>query len=203
MEPVQVPSPWTVFLDRDGVFCRLRLPGVRHERDFEWLPGVREAFARLNRPDVRTCLVTNQPQVGHLLAMPGHVRRVHEHLLAELEDAGGRLDRIEVSYSPVWFPNDRRKPGAGMMMSAARAWARAGSPVERDRAVMVGDTVKDARAARTFGIPCILLATTYTRETLERRLARTSVEVWAIEDGLPEAVERILAWIDDPALGPS
>ncbi len=193
---IRPPSPWTVFLDRDGVFCKLKLPGVKRPEDFEWLPGVREAFSRLNRPDVRTCLVTNQPQVGHLLATPGQVGRVHGYLREELEAAGGRLDRVEVSFSPVWFPHPRRKPRAGMLRSAARAWEATGVPVDPDRAVMVGDTVKDARAAAAFGVPCILLATTYGRATLRRKLERGGVPVLAVEDGLPEAIERILGLID-------
>lgn len=189
-------APWTVFLDRDGVFCRLKLPGLRHPRDFEWLPGVPEAFARLMRPDVRTCLVTNQPQVGHLLATPDMVRRVNQHLQDGLEAAGGHLDRVEVSYSPVWFPHRRRKPRPGMLESADRAWATGGEPVDKERAVMIGDTIKDARAANAFGVPCILLATTHTRAELEARLTRSGVSVLAIEDGLPEAVDRILARIE-------
>lgn len=190
------PTPWTIFLDRDGVFCRLKLPGVRDPADFEWLPGVRQAFARLNRPDVRTCLVTNQPQVGHLLATPAHVRRVHEYLLTELEAEGGRLDRIEVSYSPTFIPHRRRKPRAGMLRDANQAWSDAGAPVDRDRAVMIGDTLKDAKAARAFGIPCILLATTHSREHLQAHIKRLALPVLAVEDGLPDAVERILELID-------
>lgn len=193
---MRTPTPWTVFLDRDGVFCKLKLPGVRDPKDFEWLPGVREAFARLNRPDVRTCLVTNQPQVGHLLATPTQVQRVHEHLLDGLEAAGGRLDRVEASFSPAWFPHRRRKPRPGMLRDAARAFADTGHPVDRDRSVMVGDTVKDAQAAAAFGIPCILLATTHAREELEAKLAKRRVSVLAIEAGLPDAVERILELVD-------
>lgn len=190
------PNPWTIFLDRDGVFCKLKLPGVRHPEDLEWLPGVRQAFSLLNRPDIRTCLVTNQPQVGHLLATPAHVQRVHEYLLSELEAAGGRLDRIEVSYSPVFFPHRRRKPRAGMLRDAARAWLEAGMSVDRDRAFMIGDTIKDAKAAAAFGIPCILLATTYSRPLLEEKLSKQGVSVFAIDDGLPEAINRILEFVN-------
>ena len=67
---------WTVFLDRDGVFDVLKLPGVVRLRDWEWLPGAREAFARLNRPDIQTCLCTcllytsPSPRDGLLSRMP-------------------------------------------------------------------------------------------------------------------------------------
>lgn len=185
-------APFTVFLDRDGVFDVHRLPGVLRWHDFEWLPGVKEAFARLNRPDVQTCLCTNQPQVGHLLATPGMVRHVNAMMQQGLEAAGGRLDRVEASYSPVWFPHRRRKPRPGMLEDGAKWLARERRPVDRSRAVMIGDTTKDIQAAAAFGVPGIQLTTTHDEAYLRARAEAVGVEPVAYMSGLPEAVDWIL-----------
>ncbi|MGB1697697.1 MAG: HAD-IIIA family hydrolase [Thermoplasmatota archaeon] len=181
-------AKFTVFLDRDGVFNVLKLPGIRYVRDLEWLPGAKEAFAKLNRGDVQTALCTNQPTVGLLLSTPGMIHRVNGHLKAELEAAGGELPVVEAAFSPTWFPHRRRKPRPGMLEDAA---AKLGH-VDKSRAVMIGDTIKDLQAATAFGIPGILLATTYTEEQLRAKAEAKGVVPEAILPGLPEAVEWVL-----------
>jgi D-glycero-D-manno-heptose 1,7-bisphosphate phosphatase len=180
---------FTVFLDRDGVFNKLKLPGIRHVRDFEWLPGAQTEFAKLNRPDVQTTLCTNQPTVGLLMSTPGMIHKVNNHLVAGLRAAGGRLDNVEAAFSPTWFPHRRRKPRPGMLADAAGKFGN----VDKSRAVMIGDTIKDLQAATAFGIPCLLLATTYTEAELVTKSQAAGVRAEAILPGLPAAVEWILS----------
>ena len=197
-----LPEPFTVFLDRDGVFNRNPPLGIRSYRRFEWLPGAKEAFARLNVPWVRTCLATNQPWVGLLTATPGMIRRLHAAFRSDLEAAGGRLDRIEAAYAPSWLPHRRLKPRPGMLEDGAAALAAAGWAVQRRRSVMVGDKLKDARAAAAFGIPCILLATTSEAATLESGARKSGVPYAAIVPDLEAAVDLILAWAAAPHPAP-
>lgn len=186
-------SRFTVFLDRDGVFNENPELGVRFYRNLKWLPGAREAFARLNRPDIQTCLATNQPWVGLLTATPGMMRRLHARFKAELEGYGGRLDNIEMAFAPPLIGHRRNKPRGGMLEDAAVKFAIAGRPVDRARAVMVGDKLKDAQAAAAFGIPAILLATTFEAGVLEARARLLKVPVAAVVPDLAAAVERILS----------
>ncbi|HLF16671.1 MAG TPA: HAD-IIIA family hydrolase [Candidatus Thermoplasmatota archaeon] len=187
-------EPFTVFLDRDGVFNRNLPLGVRLYRNLEWLPGARESFARLNEPWIRTCLVTNQPWVGLLTATPGMIRRLHARFRSELERAGGRLDRIEAAYAPAWWPHRRLKPRPGMLEDGAAALEAGGWRVRKERAVMVGDKLKDAEAAAAFGIPCILLATTSDAARLEEAARRRGVPYAAIAPDLETAVDLMLDW---------
>jgi D-glycero-D-manno-heptose 1,7-bisphosphate phosphatase len=183
---------FTVFLDRDGVFNRDLPLGVRWTRDFEWLPGAKAAFARLNRPDVQTCLCTNQPWVAQLMATPRMIRTVVGHLKEGLEKEGGRLDHIEIAWSPAWFPHRRYKPRPGLLVDGAKWFARQGSPVDKARAVMVGDKLKDAQAAAGFGCQAILLSTTFTAKRLREAAEARGVPYLAIVPDLPAAVEAIL-----------
>lgn len=185
---------FTVFLDRDGVFNANPRLGIRFYRNLRWLPGAREAFARLNRAGIQTSLATNQPWVGLLTATPGMMRRLHERFKAELEAHGGRLDHIEIAFAPPLVGHRRNKPRPGMLEDGAAAFASEGRFVDKKRAVMVGDKVKDAQAAAGFGIPCILLATTYDAATLEAKARSRGVPYAAIAPDLAGAVDLILAW---------
>jgi D-glycero-D-manno-heptose 1,7-bisphosphate phosphatase len=195
--------PFTVFLDRDGVFNVNPCPAVFRPKGFRWLPGALESFARLNRAGVRTCLATNQPFLG-TFTFGLALRRVNEGLRHAVEAQGGRLDRIEASLAPPFIgflapllPRRlrhalrRRKPGPGMLEDGGRALG-----TDKARAVMVGDKVKDAQAAQRYGVPAILLSTTHDYSYLESRCKARGVPVLAIVPGLPEAVERILGLVD-------
>lgn len=192
------PSKFTVFLDRDGVFNVNPRVGLRFYRNLQWLPGAAEAFARLNRPGIQTSLATNQPWVGLLTATPGMIERLHASFRRELEAHGGRLDHIEAAYANPLLRHRRTKPKGGMLEDGAAAFAARGSPVDRSRAVMVGDKVKDLQAATAFGIPGILLATTYGADSLAERAKRHGVQPAAIVPDLAAAVDLILTWAERP-----
>lgn len=198
-------SPFTVFLDRDGVFNFNPKLAVFRPNGFRWLPGAKESFALLNRPGIRTSLATNQPLLG--VFGPLWIGPVNRGLQRHLAAAGGRLDNMEASLAPPWLvplrailPRRlrhavrRRKPGPGMLEDGAAALGG----VDKARAVMVGDKKRDAQAAAAFGIPCILLHTTETEAALRRKLAADGVPVHAIVAGLPEAVDLILAMAGGP-----
>lgn len=193
----QSVSSFTVFLDRDGVFNVNPSIGIRFYRNLHWLPGAKEAFARLNHGNIRTSLATNQPWVGLLTATPGMMRRLHARFKQELESNGGRLDNIEMAFAPPFIGHRRNKPRPGLLEDGAAALAAAGHPVDKKRAVMVGDKIKDAQAAARYGIPAILLATTYDAATLEEKARASGVPYAAIVPDLDAAVDLILSWADN------
>ncbi len=186
---------FTVFLDRDGVFNEDphqagRFPfHIRHPRHLHFLPGALEAFADLNRPDVQTALVTNQP---FALTMLVGLKRVLDHLENEVALHGGRLDRIEVARAP--FPHRRRKPGPGLLEDAATWFAEGGSPVDKERAVMIGDKVRDGEAALAYGVRAILLRTSSDVPKVEAWAATQGDRVLVVDD-LRAAVDAVLAWL--------
>ncbi len=187
-----------MFLDRDGVFNVHPPVAVRKWSEFTWLPGVQEAFAKLNRPDVRTCLCTNQPTVGLLLSTPRMIWRVNETMREHLAHAGGELHHVEAAFAPSYIKHRRRKPRPGMLEDGAKALEKQGWQVDKARAVMIGDNLKDAAAGNAFGVPGILLATTHDRATLEAGIARDGLDA-VVVDGLPEAIEIVLERIERSA----
>lgn len=183
------PAPFTVFLDRDGVLdVAPKALFVGSWRKWRWLPGAKEALARLNRPGLTVCLCTNQPYVGCGVLPRRRLQRLHAALLEDARAAGGRIDRIEVAEWPLVR---RSKPRPGMLEDGGRALG-----ADPKRAVMVGDNLKDAQAAHAYGCRAILLATTHPRHVLERRLAAAGLVVPVVA-GLPQAVDLIESWLPE------
>src|SRR5262249_14170334 len=56
----------TLILDRDGVLNRKPSRGeyVRNHKDFEWLPGAKEALRLLNEAGYQVLIVSNQAGIG-------------------------------------------------------------------------------------------------------------------------------------------
>lgn len=175
---------FTVFLDRDGVLDKAPAVAVWRWRNFEWLPGAKEAMAKLNQKGIRIALCTNQPFAGLGLV---RLAEIHAHMLEELRQTGGRLDRIEAALLPY---GRRHKPKPGLLIDAGRAFG-----TDPERAVMVGDNIKDAEAAHRYGCRAILLATTHDKATLAAGLIKKRIEATIVDD-LGQAVDLILNWMD-------
>ena len=128
-----------VFLDRDGVINR---PVVRDGKpfppitvdEFELLPGVPEACARLRAAGYLLILATNQPDVGRGTLARETVEAMH----AKLNDLVP-MDRMEVCYDPgQGVPSDFRKPAPGMLLRAAEELG-----IDLQASWMVGDRWRD------------------------------------------------------------
>ena len=110
-----------VFLDRDGVINRsitrdgLPFPPMSMA-DFEILPGVPEACAKLKAAGFLLVLTTNQPDVGRGIVP----RELVEAMNAEVSKVV-ELDRIEICFHPGRGASDCdcRKPKPGMLLNAA------------------------------------------------------------------------------------
>ena len=128
-----------VFLDRDGVINR---PVVRDGKpfppvtvdEFELLPGVPEACARLRAAGYLLILATNQPDVGRGTLAREAVEAMHAKLNALVP-----MDRMEVCYDPgQGVPSDFRKPAPGMLLRAAEELG-----IDLQASWMVGDRWRD------------------------------------------------------------
>lgn len=150
-------SERAVFLDRDGV---LNIPEFRDGRSFA--PHSVETFrlysdavssvAALKRAGFLVIVATNQPDAG-----AGHVAReaveaMHMRLRSEIA-----IDDLEVCYETREQSSDRRKPGIGMLRSAAAKWG-----IDLSRSFMVGDRASDIECALNAGCTGIFIDLGYT-----------------------------------------
>ena len=146
-----------VFLDRDGV---LTVPEFRNGRSYA--PRTLDAFRLYPdaEPSVRdlkdagfiVIVATNQPDVGAGLVEQGVIEEMHARLRAAVG-----VDDIEVCYETRSQASDRRKPGFGMLLSAARGWG-----LDLASSYLVGDRHSDVQAALGAGCVPIFIDLGYT-----------------------------------------
>ncbi len=143
-----------VFLDRDGVINRaitrdgLPFPPMSLG-DFEILPGVPEACAKLKAAGFLLVVATNQPDVGRGIVS----RELVEAMNAQMEKVIP-LDRIEICFHPGRGASDCdcRKPKPGMLLNAAKALG-----IDLAQSWMVGDRWRDIDCGHAAGCRTILI----------------------------------------------
>jgi D-glycero-D-manno-heptose 1,7-bisphosphate phosphatase len=138
-----------VFLDRDGVINDA-IPGsyVLSRSQFRFLPRARDALRFLAQNfGGEIVIVTNQPSVERGKVTWRQVDAMHAWMVGQIEEAGGRIDRIYVCPHRTRTHCGCRKPKPGLFLRAERAME-----LDLSRSVMVGDTLTDMQAARAAGI---------------------------------------------------
>lgn len=134
----------TLLLDRDGTI-NVHLIGdyVKRWSEFEFIPGVLDAMPRLAKHFKHIFVVTNQRGIGKGIYTEEDLADIHQHMVAEIEKAGGRIDGIY--YCTALSDYDtRRKPGSGMFDEIVQDYP----DVTNERTLMVGDGNVDEQFAR-------------------------------------------------------
>ena len=150
-----------VFLDRDGVINRsLERDGrpypPRSPAEFEILPEVPAACAKLKAAGFLLVVATNQPDVGRKTMKMELVEALHAEMLRQLP-----LDRVEVCYHSG-RPGDEcdcRKPKPGMLVRAADELG-----IDLAQSWMVGDRWRDVDCGHAAGCRTIFIDRGYVEE---------------------------------------
>ena len=140
-------------LDRDGVL-NVDKDYLHRAEDVEWIPGVREAIAWLNRQGCRVVVVTNQSGVARGYFTEEAVRELHDWMAAEVKKSGGE---IAAFYYCPHLPGAAikqydvkcscRKPKPGMILQALDDFN-----VRPGNAFLIGNSLRDVEAAAAAGV---------------------------------------------------
>ena len=154
-----------VFLDRDGVINRALERDAKPYpptslAEFEILPEVPEALARLKAAGYLLVVATNQPDVGRGTLDRGIVEQLHAHLAARLP-----VDRVEVCFHPGQGLSDCdcRKPKPGMLRRAAGELG-----IDLARSWMVGDRWRDVDCGHAAGCRTVFIDRGYAEELRQK-----------------------------------
>ena len=152
----KIDRAWTLFLDRDGVINQEKHEDYIQTIDaFKFLPGVPAAVAQLSQRFGHIIVVTNQRGVGKGLMSEADLRDINQHMTDQIEQAGGRIDRIYYCTSMNNLHPDR-KPNPGMAYRARQEF----STIEPEKTLMVGNKHSDMLFAKNAGFYSCYLATT-------------------------------------------
>ena len=154
-----------VFLDRDGVIYRAlerdsKPYPPRNLSEFEILPGVPEACAKLKTAGFLLVVATNQPDVGRGTLKKEIVETVHAEMRRQLP-----IDRVEVCYHSGKddFECDCRKPKPGMLLRAARELG-----IDLAQSWMVGDRWRDMDCGHADSCRTIFIDRGYAEELKQK-----------------------------------
>lgn len=152
-----------IILDRDGVINEDSDAYIKSPEEWKPLPGSLEAIARLNQAGYRVVIATNQSGLGRGLFDLETLNRIHNKMHHLAQEAGGLIDAV--FFCPdTDEANPYRKPNPGMLLDIARRLkldSLQGVPV-------VGDSVRDIRAARAASAWPLLVRTGKGARTLEQ-----------------------------------
>lgn len=147
-----------VFLDRDGVL--IEDSGYPDNPDeLRILAGVPEALRALREAGWALVVVSNQSGVARGKFGLERLAEIHERLVALLSENGAAIDAIYYcphhpqGIEPFRRDCDHRKPGPGMLLSAASAL-----DLDLRASWMVGDKESDVEAAHRAGCRAIRIS---------------------------------------------
>jgi len=154
-----------VFLDRDGVINRAlerkaKPYPPRSLAEFEILPEVPAACAKLKPAGFLLVVVTNQPDVGRGTLKQEIVEMIHAEMCRRLP-----IDRVEVCYHPGRGRSDCdcRKPKPGMLLRAAKELG-----IDLAQSWMVGDRWRDIDCGHAAGCRTVFIDRGYAEELRQK-----------------------------------
>jgi histidinol-phosphate phosphatase family protein len=142
----------TIFLDRDGVINENRSDYVKSWSEFRFLPGSREAIAKLTQAGHRIVVCTNQAGIARGTISIQTVEEIHRRMIESISEVGAKIEKV------YYCPHDRdgdcscRKPRPGMLLRA-----RDELDIDLHDAVFIGDSITDIRAGLAAGIHTVLV----------------------------------------------
>jgi D-glycero-D-manno-heptose 1,7-bisphosphate phosphatase len=176
----------TVFIDRDGVINANRADYVKSWNEFQFLPGSREAIAKLTRAGHRVVVCTNQACVAKGIISMAMVEYIHNKMIAEIAEMGGVVEKVYYCPHAKEANCDCRKPRPGMLLKA-----RDELRLEMTGAVFIGDSITDIQAGFAAGVHTILVLSGLGLEQF-RAHHQEAESPFRISMNLEHAVEMIL-----------
>lgn len=150
----KIDKSWTLFLDRDGVInVRLIDDYVKNTGEFEFIPGVLDAFKIFAEKFGKIIIVTNQQGVGKGLMTMSDVSDVHSFMTKDIEAQKGRVDAIYVCPQLKSDPDNFRKPSPKMAFMAQHDFPE----IDFEKSIMIGDSNSDIEFGRNAGMYTILV----------------------------------------------
>jgi histidinol-phosphate phosphatase family protein len=150
-----VDNSWTLFLDRDGVLNKRLIDDyVKKPEEFLWEDGVLESLKFFATTFGRIVVVTNQQGVGKGLMTEKELLSIHGKMINDVENSGGRIDKVYFAPNKAEDKSIFRKPNIGMALKARKDFPE----IKFKKAVMVGDTFNDMVFGKKLGMINVLIS---------------------------------------------
>jgi D-glycero-D-manno-heptose 1,7-bisphosphate phosphatase len=178
-----------IFIDRDGVVNKDLWKYVERWDEFEFLPGVLDAFKILKEAGYKTIIISNQAGIGDGIFTESALEDINKNFVRVVTEYGGRIDDMFYCLHGKKAGCACRKPEVGLFEAAAEKW-----DFDRGATYFIGDKLTDIEAGKRFGLKTVLVKTGYGE--------RDSANITDVNrpdmicSDLNEAVRRIVAGSD-------
>ncbi|GHV17978.1 hypothetical protein AGMMS49938_18910 [Fibrobacterales bacterium] len=142
-----------VFLDRDGTI-NIDNGYVYKREDFKFIKGVPQSIKKLNDAGYKVIVISNQSGIARGFYTAKDVKKLHNHIDAELKKNGAKIDAY---YFCPHHPNfngkcECRKPKIGLIEQAVQDFN-----IDLSQSYFVGDKKSDEECAKNAGLKAILV----------------------------------------------
>lgn len=164
LSSLNIDHTWTLFLDRDGVINKKRDNDyVKCLEEFEFLPGVLDAMKLFAEKFDVIVGVTNQQGIGKGLMTENDLLVIHQYMLKEIFEAGGRIDKM---YHCPGLAKDNpacRKPASGMGFQAREDFPT----IDFTKSIIIGDSNSDMEFGDRLGMKCVKIGASDQYESFD------------------------------------
>ena len=174
-----------VFLDRDGIISRDSPNHIKSWEEFHFLPNSKKGIKQLNNHKFHIILITNQSVIARGMVTKEELQNIHNKMKKEIEEYGGKIDKI---YYCPHHPDDGcncRKPKPGMILKAAEE-----NNINTRKSYMIGDRMMDIEVGKAVGSKTILIPSESGLKELRQSISKPDyiakdlldASKWLIED---------------------
>lgn len=146
------------FIDRDGTI-NSEVDNLSKIKDLAILPKVPQAIGLLNKFNIPTIVITNQPVVARGLLTEEEVKKVHKEISNRLGRDGVKIDGFyfcphhpQANLKKYRITCLCRKPGIAMYQQAASDFK-----IDLTKSYVIGDSFRDIEAGKTLNVITIAI----------------------------------------------
>lgn len=143
-----------IFIDRDGVINKKapKADYVKSPDEFIFLPGVLKGLKLLTENDYKIIIITNQAGIARGMMTENDLTEIHNFMLSEIENNGGKIERIY--HCPHGWDDgcSCRKPKPGMLLNASKNYV-----TDITKSLFIGDDERDLMAAEAANMNSLLV----------------------------------------------
>ncbi|MDB4088208.1 HAD-IIIA family hydrolase [Flavobacteriales bacterium] len=153
-EDWKIDKTWTLFLDRDGVInTHINNGYVTKIDEFKFIEGVLESIPELNNLFGKVVVVTNQQCIGKEIINEEQLNSIHNFMDSEIENKGGKIDKIYFAPQLAIENSEMRKPKTGMALQAKKDFTE----IDFNKSIIVGDSLTDMEFGKELGMKTVFI----------------------------------------------
>jgi D-glycero-alpha-D-manno-heptose 1-phosphate guanylyltransferase len=156
----KIDRSWTLFLDRDGVINNEKeMDYILNWNEFSFFNGTTEAIKKFSEKFGTIIIITNQRGVGKGLMGENDLFDIHDRMLYEITNAGGRIDKIYYC-TDINDNHPNRKPNPGMAYQAKADFPA----IDFSKSIIAGNRLSDMKFGRNTGMFTVYISSTHPQE---------------------------------------